>query len=66
MAFIPFRNITNRGALAACVACVVLSFAYVELDERGRRQREERRVVGGVVRGAEGTVAEDWPARRSR
>jgi len=58
MAFVPFRNITNRGAAFAVAACVVLSAAYVKLDEAVERKREERRASGAAL-GEDG-----WPRRR--
>ena len=39
--FVPFRNITNVGALASCGICLALSFVYIKLDNQ--EQEAKRR-----------------------
>lgn len=46
MSFVPFRNITNRGALVSLLACVVLSAAYVKLDQAVEKRDVKRRGDG--------------------
>jgi hypothetical protein len=33
MLFIPFRRLSNRGALLAVIACGALTYTYYQLDE---------------------------------
>ena len=57
MAFVPFRNITNRGALLALGACGLLTLAYYRLDEAVEQKKAYKLAHGRVNE-------EGWPARR--
>jgi hypothetical protein len=37
--FLPFRRITNRGAVVAVIACGLLSVAYHRLEEMEDKKR---------------------------
>jgi len=41
MVFLPFRNLSNRGALVATGICGVLVYAYVKLDQIEKENPEK-------------------------
>jgi hypothetical protein len=45
--FIPFRNITNVGALASCGICLALSFVYIKLDNQEQETKRRAELEEG-------------------
>jgi len=71
--FVPFRNITNVGALASCGICLALSFVYIKLDnqEQEAKRRTEledeeriRRVRNSVITRSSSTSTTIGPTNK--